>query len=93
MRWLGLLAGVVTLTAVILNIFWFQRFAGISPGALLRLSVPTVLLLVLFISGVFLAGRLSARLMVRTDEEGDQEGNAMPKTAPSPQKPDDPSGV
>lgn len=91
MRWLGMLSGVLTLAAVILNILWFQRFGGIAPGALLRFSIPTVLLLFLFLGAVFLFGRLSARLMVQAGGSGDEEEEAEPGAAHPSDKPDDPS--
>lgn len=68
MKWLGMLSAVLTLAAVILNTMWFSRFGGIATGDFLRMSIPTVLFLLLFLSAVFVFGGLSARLMAKIDK-------------------------
>lgn len=78
MRWLGMLAAVCTLAAVILNSIWFARRGGMSAKGFLALSGPTVLYLMVFLAAVFAIAWLSGRLLLLLDprEAGDEGDGA-----------------
>lgn len=80
-------AAAFTLAAVVLNTIWFARHAGIPAGRLWLFSGPTLGYLALFLTGVFLFGWLSARVMAKLDprEQGDG-GDDGGEGAPLPQQ-------
>lgn len=77
MRWMGIIAALCTLTAVILNTIWFGRYGRMSASTFLALSAPTVLYLGVFLAGAFAIAWLSGRLLARLDfRDGEGERGA-----------------
>jgi len=74
MRWLGVIAALCTLAAVILNTIWFARRGGISARNFFALSGPTVLYLIVFVAAVFAIAWLSGRLLLLLDTRESGEG-------------------
>ncbi|MBO8142064.1 MAG: hypothetical protein H0Z37_07790 [Firmicutes bacterium] len=74
MRWLGTLAAVLTLAAVVANSVWFMR-RGLGFGGFLSLAWPAALAALGIVAGALALGFASVRLMLRKESSRSNSGS------------------